>query len=446
VPRQQTLPSPEALLEEALGLAAALKDADYQSWMRATVAGVLAWIDPVKALKVARTVASRRERLADRHHMPPRGSALCSVARVLAANDPQRALNLVLSISRNDNRDLALSNLACVLAERHFTRALQAVKHIQSRERRAVALAWIAYCVRHSAARARRLRRQALGITRRIADPRDRAWALRQMIEALGRGQRRYLHMLIDQAVKAGSAVAEAGTKGLDIFDLVNTLVEHDVSAALEVARHARPDTERVDALATIAAAIAKRSPARARQIADQALRYAYQVEGASVRSSALRDVAEGLATINLRQALRLATSLRDKDHRAMALEGISDALSETDPAKALKVARGIEVPVHRGWALQWIVYQMGRRDPAAALKVAGTIRDAPSKLGHRATALRYAAEAFARTDPHKAVAIARTVRDPFDRASALVEIARVVLTTNRAAQYKTGPARQTTR
>jgi hypothetical protein len=252
--------------------------------------------EPVRGARAARLIADAERTAQSITDEYSKASALTSVARVLAAADPDRAARLVAdaertaqSITDEYSKALALTSVAKALAATDPDRAERIGRSITDKFSNVSALTSVARVVA-------------------AADP-DRAARL--------------------------------------------------VADAERIARSITDKLSNVLALTSVARVLAAADPDRAARLVADADRTAQAITDKYRNILALCDVAETLAATHPDRAARLiadaertAQSITDKGRKASALGEVAKALAAADPDRAERIARSISDEFSKAWAL----------------------------------------------------------------------------------------------
>jgi hypothetical protein len=196
----------------------------------------------------------------------------------------------------------------------------------------------------------------------------------------------------------------------------------------------------KVDALCTIATAMANVYAQGAVQVFEQALEIATSMEkdeDGYDEASVLCTIATALAKVDVQQALAVAERIQHKDYMAEALCQIATALTKMDTQRAaqvfeqaVEVIEGIENEPFRKqvvWKIVQGLASLAMMDPQQALEVTKRSQD----NGVKSWALRAIAQELAKADLQRAaqvlpqaVDVAQGIQDEREKAEALREIA----------------------
>jgi len=351
--------SPEessALFDEALELARTKEG----SGGLGDVAARLAAVDPERALDLAMTIESSYYRT----------WRVEQVLRTVADRDLDEALTLADMVGEQTVRDRALQRIAVGLAEENPEKALAIARTMRVHTDFAYVTAVVSRVLaRTDKQRSHALALEALEEARKVTTPRARAIALRMVALALSRTD-------VDEALEVALSIdCEAApanrywhTRAL--LSVISMLAKTDPDRALETVQHMKYpgqsveayEEARVGAMLTIAQAVRKTDPSRADEILRDAEAAAKKISPGHHRDSALSRVrgAAGKATPAkapkaARHALDEAKQIEDTGRRDEALMRLCGDLARTDPDLAREAAAAVEDDWSRAVALTGI-------------------------------------------------------------------------------------------
>lgn len=186
----------------------------------------------------------------------------------------------------------------------------------------------------------------------------------------------------------------------------------------------------RVEVLTKIAATVAPTDARRAVRLLAEAEVLAHRIIDDPTSVSILTRIAQLWAEMDPRQAVRLLNEIEglieritNQDKKQWALATFARAMAATDLDRAESLANSIANKEFKSVALFRIAVVMAATDPDRAERLARSV-----SVGYRGHWLSGFAEAMAATDPDRAEYIAHTIPDKFSKASALLDIARVLI------------------
>jgi hypothetical protein len=350
--------------------------------------------------------------------------ALVSIARAVAATDPDRAAQLTaeaehtaLFITDESFKASALANIAAVVAATDPDRAERIAQSIASKEHNVCALASIAAAVRatdpnRAAQLTAEAEHTALSITGKST------WYLASIAAAVAATDP-------DRAERIALSITEESTWNL--ASIAKVVAATDPDRAERIALSITDEHWKARALASIAAAVAATDPDRAAQLIAEAERTARSIDRGSRRVWPLTLTRD--ARDNRRDEVAYEHS-----GKAWALAIIAEAIAATDrdraarlAAEAERTARSITSKYWKARAVAHIAEAVAAVDPDRAERIALSITDDNEKI----SALAARARAMATTDPDRAARLAaeaertaRSIHGDSVRASALAAIA----------------------
>jgi len=346
----------------------------------------------VRIIRLWNEALEAAELVEDTYWIPP-SVARCAVA--LAATDPTRAAKLM-----DDAERLALS-----VTDDSFNEAFA---------RRGVAEALASTDPD-----------RALRIALSVTDDFWRAWALLGLADKLASSDPIRMGQVLSTVERLAGSITHEGLRGSVLESLARTLVSTDLVHAKDIADSITDLSDKVQALASVAAATADHD--RARRLFDEAehlirsMAYDYQKEQAA---SAL---ARALVPSDPDRALRLARSIKDESRKTGALVSIAISLTTAEPDRAEQLALSIPSDKDKASALAGIARAIAGVDPDRALRLAHSLQDGRS----RADVISRVAATLVGTDPSRAARLfddaereARSITDHSARSLALEEIA----------------------
>jgi hypothetical protein len=330
----------------------------------ATIVDALTDHDPERAMELALSIG--RPKL--------RGRAMQPVIRNIGAKDPNRALKVAETIKYLGTPDIVKRVIASELAETAPDKAMKLVRSIADPALRV----WEEFQVRLAHAklaktRLRKAHNELLALAHRIRNPyypdttpTYRASALAALAQAwielglaIPKALRRELTSIVgilDYRDSVRVAIAEA-------------MVAWDPEGALEIVEGVEPyyvlPWAEEEAACRLAATDPQRAVAAARNIKDR-----------SYRPYALQSVAAVMASADSDAALAAIRRVRSKPTRMSLMRGWAEEVAKQDPKRALAVARKQGDDDVRGQMLIAITGVLGASDLRRAIKLAGTIAD----------------------------------------------------------------------
>ena len=257
--------------------------------------------EPVRGARAARLIADAERTAQSITDEYSKASALTSVARVLAAADPDRAARLVAdaertaqSITDEYSKALALTSVAKALAATDPDRAERIGRSITDKFSNVSALTSVARVVAAADPdRAARLVADAERIARSITDKLSNVLALTSVARVLAAADPDRAARLVADADRTAQAITDKYRNILALCDVAETLA----------ATH----------------------PDRAARLIADAERTAQSITDEYSKASALRHVAKALAAADPDRAERIARSISDEFSKAWALVQIAN-------------------------------------------------------------------------------------------------------------------------
>jgi len=314
---------------------------------------------------------------------------LSIAAGAVARADPDRALQLAHSLDKRHLRDAVLSAIMAAVADKDVDRATQIAHMIEDDRTRAHALKDIASRLSQTDPQA------ALQVARSVADGAgSRASALSDVAAALRHTAPERSADVAVEALDAAQIVAAHNQHTSPLPYIAGLLAQQDLDGAIQIAYG----------------------------IADPGTRAKALLYVASFASETDRQVSQMLA----QEGVKAAREITDGYSRALMLVDATKVLAKADPDEALDVARSIGLDWARGRAMEAVAREVRNTDPERALRIVLAIEDTQQ----RDCALRYTiVNPLAGADPGRALQMTQWIEDAYERAGALCDIARSLLT-----------------
>jgi beta-lactamase regulating signal transducer with metallopeptidase domain len=431
-------------VQAALSVARSIRDPYSRGLTLGFMTGKLAETDPARALAVANeTLEVAQEVPAEANLGANRSQVMAGIVGIIERSDPERALDVVRTMTNPVYRGSSLALLAKRYAPRDPDRAKQLeAEAIDVAEKARTGPLGDGFA----------LENVSLAL---VGLDTDKAVEIAQGLNAHYRDLafRNIAEMLAKtdpvKAATVAASIKDGQMRSEGLWLIAASLAKTDTEKALSVARTipvgyyrissgthraGEPDIAlayyRAAGLCCVAAALAKTDPARGRQIADEALGVARAIENRHERNSALSNVLRRLAGIEPDKVLEVARSATDPRERGSILAGVARGLAEAGNLdRALEIARSIAEPASRASALTCVAEALAEKDPERSRQAAQEAWKAIRGVeGNRSHNLSYLAGVMAKTDPDAAMHIARTIRDEFWRARALQNAAFAIL------------------
>jgi hypothetical protein len=187
---------------------------------------------------------------------------------------------------------------------------------------------------------------------------------------------------LTDDALTAASSIPDRDVVDDSLVGISQTVASRDPRRAVGITEAISDDALRSQALARIAAVVARADVAQARSLLQAATRLADGTADDTRRTSALCEIAVATAHLDPTEALNIARSLSDgfwTGHGAQseAIERIASIVGESDVQQSLAIAKSIPDSVfggRRAQAIASVAARLALVDLEAALAVAESI------------------------------------------------------------------------
>ena len=364
--------SPLSLIDVDRALALARRSKVEEGWPQDEIIGIaedLAKTNPDKAIAIADSMGWETLR----------ASALSLVAQALAEVNPARSrrvaakiLRLAHTIADGDKRAQAVSSAAYAFARADPATAVKLAKSIQD----AGDLSHIVELLAETDPR------RALGIAAGIRDNFYRAVALMEVSRALSRTQPSRAHAVVERVLKEAPGIKDGDLREGILGQCATELVKTGPTRAIRLARSIQKADDRGSILCQLAVALAKRHPAQAKQLIEEALGAARSITDGYYRDFAFSHIAYGLAATYPDKAFAVWRMIHSEPDRGMPLTAIFRQFAKRDLEGALAKAKRLENASDRTAALLVIVEQLawtGKDD--RALKLARSITDDSSRV-----------------------------------------------------------------
>jgi hypothetical protein len=257
---------------------------------------------------------------------------LKNLAVEIAPRDVEQALAAAAAIEFAEVRAPALAavgaNLVAVdvpRAAKVLAEAVETAREIEDPATQAAELGGIAAALAGVARpRAEALLDEALALAGAVQETTARATALREMVMRWATVDAERTQQLAAAALAAASDLSEAKVKDYTLRLIAAALAGIGLEPALAVVQAIDLPAFKVRAWCDVALEVARTDPPRGRELFNFPLSYArHEIDDPKVRDMALRDVAAGLAEVDLDEALALAKTIEDAYARARALVSV---------------------------------------------------------------------------------------------------------------------------
>jgi len=366
-------------VSKALEVARSVSDSSYRDPALSVVAQVAAWTDPRRAMEIAKGIERDYNR----------DQALYEISGGAAWRDPELALRAALGVRGEGQHTMGLYEMIIELGLAGSNRAdiaLRAAWAIEGYEDPEVTAPALAECAamwaKTDAKRSRLMAAEALAQARTVEATPSRGRTFARIASALAKANPQ-------RAQEAADLAADLATDTWLASDVIDEVQDPYPEVALRVARRTRDGAEKVQLLNSLAWCFRKRSPPRARALAQEALK-AFE---------------------------SLSPEQMQKPGPAASVAG---ALAATDPDAALSVVWRVQDAKERTRLIGYVASQAAATLPERALKIAQGIQDANG----RDETMCNLAVTFAKTNVDRALAAARAIESPYWRARALAEVA----------------------
>ena len=396
--------------------------------------------------------------------------ALAELVPVVAAADVGLAEQIAHSITKSDDRVLALSGLVAAVAVVDADRAEQIAHNTTSAYDRARVLAELARVVAAADAdralrvaaraeqiarsivspviqvetlaklvpmvaavdadRARRIADQASQIAYGIIEPYKRARALLRLVRAVAA-------LDVDQAIQIARSITEPSNRALILAELVPVVAAVDVDRAEQIAHSITEPSDQAQALAELARVVVAADVDRARRVADQAAQVAHSITEPSNQAQALADLVPVVAAVDVGRAEQIAHSITEPNNQTRALAKLVPVVAAFDVDRAeqiadqaAQIAYSITEPDDQVQALGELVAVVAAFDADRARQVAdqaAQIAYSITEPNSQVQALFKLVAVVAEVDADRAEQIAHRITDTEYRAWALGELVAVV-------------------
>jgi hypothetical protein len=403
------------LLADAERTAHSITNKESQSWALVSVAKGLAASNPDRAARLIANAESIAQSITGE---VAKASALTGVAQALAATDPDRAARLLTeaertarSITDESMRRTSLGGLARAMAAIQPERAERLAHSISSESSDHWILASVAQLLAATEPdRAARLIAEAESIAQSITGEVAKASALTQVAQALAATDPDRAARLLTEAQRTAHSITEEHGRALALTLVAEALVASDPDRAARLIADAESAAQslsdkwsKISALASVARALAATDPYRAVSLAESISKEKSSVPRISL-SRLNRMLSEG-----------------EKETKMSVLVSVAEGVAATDPYRAERLAQSIDDKERKAMALNSIVGVLAATDPHGAESIARSITDKKWK----GSALACVAEALAVTDPDRAERLAQSITDSVSKVSALVTLAK---------------------
>ena len=249
------------------------------------------------------------------------------------------------------------------------------------------------------------------------------------------------LKICISEQVKINLPAALEAVKEIEdkhSFDfalkaIVAEQAKDDLEVALETAGEIEGAEPRAEAFAIIAEEQGKIDSLKAREIFDKAVETASGIRFLVTQERVLRDIAAGLAKLDLEVAFEIARGLEDSSFRASALGAVASEQAKINLvaaqerfAEALELARTIEAPINRTWVIRDIAAGQAKVDLPSARETfeeaIQSAREIDSDFS-RSHALEQIVVKQVKTDLEEALELARGIEEVIFRSAALYKV-----------------------
>jgi Caspase domain len=380
----------------------------------ASIARALAATDPDRAERIAQSIGPKFFKTeADRFS---KSAALADIARALAAADPARAdrlnaeaIHIAQSITDQSSKSKALAHIAWALAATHPDRA-----------KRIALGTYDKYCADVARALAGTDPDRAERVAQSITSESSKSAALAGVAGALAAADP-------DRAERIAQSITDQSSKSAALAGVAGALAATDPDRAERIAQSITSESSKSAALADVAGALAATDPDRADRLGADAERIAQSITREPTKSWALVHIARALAATDPDRAEQIAQSITDQSSKSAALAGVAKALAASDPDRAERITQSITDEAHKFRTLDDIARALAGADPDRAERIAQSITDQSSK----SWALVHIAGALAATDPDRAEQIAQSITDQSSKSAALADVVEALAATD---------------
>jgi len=379
-------------VDRALATTDRIDEPMYKARALASIAAVLVPIDSERAGMLTEQAVAESRRTATRRDFEDTLFGLTAALAALVSADPDRALAAVDHLPAH--QALVQAEVLPALAGIDPDRALAAADHMTWKKPETLA---------------------------RIA-------AVLVSTDATGRS-----HQVADRALAIAGTLDYVGDREDAFAEIATTLAGTHPDRARIAIDHLT--WKKAETLAGYAAVRARANPDEAVTIADRIDVPAYKARALAGVAAALVDMNPGRARQLVDEALDTAAQIDDpmQLQQRVTLEAMVAALAGPDPGLALVAANRIDDPCDKAGALASITTALAATNPSRAGQLADDALAAAGLCDHSGSRLAAldkiapALVALAHTDPDRALAAADRVGDPSRKARTLADIASVI-------------------
>jgi hypothetical protein len=375
--------------------------------------GALAIIDVASAEKVARSLKGTDQ-----------AKAFGAIARALAVEDPDRALQLAdesYQIFYFGALTDALSALAVIDVDRAegFARSMREVAPDGEE-----AISTVASVV------ATRDPDRAEAITRFLREPVPRARVLAKIVPAIATKDRDRACRLTNEAERLLRSTKTPVEYGEALGEALRVVASTDPDQAVAITTPMQDSSQKARALFAVAATIVDTEPTGARRLAEEAKRLATENRDTWVESRANAVLAIAIANSDPDRAEVLARAINDDTVRSQAIVRVAAVVAATDRGRAERIARATDDDFVQSVALAEVVARGVSSDPHWAEQLARLINDSAIKaeaLAGVAAVIGATQEHWARRLAEEAERLARSVEHLPSQVSVLTRLATII-------------------
>jgi hypothetical protein len=354
-----------AFLRVMADIAGSVTDGGRKARAQGDVARAAAGADPHLAVAIARSITHTYS-----GQPIDREQALAGIACVVAATDPDLAVDIAGS-SSDDNKRVwaALAGVACVVAATDPDRAMDIVKPITGRYERQNVISRLAPIV--APASPERGERMA----RSVAHPATRASVLANVARAVTATDPDRAALLTAEAVETVGRLPDEEKIWWILGDVAQAVAATQPDRAVSLVSPIRDQSEKASALTAVAQVVAPAHPDRAEQIARSITSYETD------KSDALVAVAQAAAPAHPDRAEQIARSITDNFYASMALSGVAQALAADQPGRAERIAWLATVERDKVKALACVAHAVAATDPGQAAALTAYLAETADQL-----------------------------------------------------------------